>query len=175
MGAGRSVIAFEARLARWRATLAPSTRIQYDVYVRGLRASMKAKPLPEASRADVLRYLRALPSYWMQRRGLTALRACFAALNPSGVSDPTEGLSIGIVRGAGAAARANAALRAAGWSGRRIAALTWGEAAFAAFADRKTPRVVRAALRALVVEAFPGRSLATDLTTNADRPALRGA
>ncbi len=162
----------EERIESWRSQLAPSTRSQYDVYVRGLRASMRRKPLRAASRADVLRYLRGLPSFWMQRRGLTALRACFAALRPDGVGDPTRNLSIGVVRGAGAAARARAALTSAGWSGRRISSMTWGQAAVAAFADRTVPRGVRAALRTLVAEAFPGRSLATDLAVKADLPAL---
>jgi hypothetical protein len=100
----------EDQIERWRLQLAPSTRVQYDVYVRGLRASMRTKPLRETARGDVLRYLRGLPSFWMQRRRLTALRACFAALLPDGVGDPTQSLSIGAVRGAGAAARARAAL-----------------------------------------------------------------
>ena len=55
-----------------RSRLAPSTRAQYDVYLRGLRASLRKKPLSKATQSDVLRYLRGGPSFWM--RGCWAKR-----------------------------------------------------------------------------------------------------
>ena len=106
----------EKRIARWMSRLTPSTRIQYRVYVRGLRAAIKSKRIEDASPADVLRYLRGLQSEWMRRRGLSALRGCFAALTERGTADPTRGITVSALRGGSRRVRAREVLRRRGWS-----------------------------------------------------------
>jgi len=159
----------ERRVVRWLSKLAPSTRTQYEVYLRGLRGAIESKRVEKASRADVLRYLRGLPSHWMRRRGLSALRGCFAA---AGADDPTSGITIGVLRGRNRTERTREALVREGWSARRIGAVTWGELAATAFADRASARGTRAALVAFISEAFPGRTLVVDFARRADRRAF---
>ena len=160
----------ERRIITWMSRLAPSTRTQYEVYIRGLREAIGAKAISEASKADVLRYLRGLASYWMQRRGLSALRGCFEAMQLE--KNPVQGLTIAAVRGSSPSSRARQALRREGWSEQKIAMITWGELAAIAFAGNSISRSARRDLTVLLAEAFPGRTIVKDLILRAHRHAL---
>lgn len=154
--------------------LAPSTRTQYEVYTRGLGRAIAPKRLEKATSADIARYLRGLPSEWMRRRGLSALRGYFAALDGD---DRTEGVTVGLLRGRDRSELAREALLREGWAARRIASATWGELAVTAFADRSAARATREALVACIAEAFPGRTFVTTFSRRADQKAFetRGA
>ncbi|MHB8212548.1 MAG: hypothetical protein ACYDGW_02795 [Vulcanimicrobiaceae bacterium] len=135
---------------------------QYRPYAVALLAYCKT-PIGKLRVTDIRSFLRTRSSYWDRRKALTAVR-CFtkwAVAEGFLRSDVGMAVSWREVKPHDSAERALAALKGAGFSGKRISCLSWAEVLHLALIDSSKDRAFKEALLGHLAAEFPGRRLFT--------------
>ena len=162
---------FERQLVNWSTSgFSPSTAEQYRSVIRSFEQSLQPRFLREATRDDVLSYLRHCRTKHARTRALAALHGFLAylAARRKLAHDPSEELTIADVDASPTADEVRRLLLTDHVPLRELEEMTWSGAVLQLFELGQRQRLSersRTALFSLLNRRFPGRDFLRDLGT----------